>query len=321
MLKGEMTDIPVYIFAGFLESGKTTFIQECLEDEFFNDGERTLLLVCEEGEEELNSKKFASKNVFPVLVEKEEHLTEEWLSYLQKKYKIQKVMVEFNGMWNLGSFIGNSPESWVLYQAMCHVDSSTFEMYNANMRNLVADKFKNCHTVVFNRYDDKYDQEFFHKTVRTFNKRSDILYEYVSGNVVQDNIEDPLPFDIDADVIEVEDDDYAIFYREVNEEPEIYDGKTVLVKGRTLTDGRMPEDCFVFGRHVMTCCVEDIEFCGLVGRMAGGVKGLTHSGWAVLKARISEEKHPIYNGEVGPVLDVIEITDCDEPEEEVAVFY
>lgn len=47
-----MPDIPMYVFTGFLESGKTKFIQETLEDERFNTGERTLLLVFEEGEEE-----------------------------------------------------------------------------------------------------------------------------------------------------------------------------------------------------------------------------------------------------------------------------
>ena len=47
-----MQQIPVYSFTGFLDSGKTKFIQETLEDERFNAGERTLVLLFEEGEEE-----------------------------------------------------------------------------------------------------------------------------------------------------------------------------------------------------------------------------------------------------------------------------
>lgn len=322
MLKGDIMEVPVYIFAGFLESGKTTFIQECLEQPDFNEGERTLLLVCEEGEVEYKPGKYAfAHNIFPALVEKEEHLTEEWLDYLQKKYRIEKVLVEFNGMWQLESFIANSPENWLLYQAMCMVDSTTFEMYNTNMRNLVADKFKNCDTVVFNRWDDKYDRTAVHKVVRTFNKRSDILYEYPDGRVEPDTIPDPLPYDINADIIEIDDLDYAIFYREVNEEPQDYEGKVVRVKGRTLTDHRMPEGCFIFGRHVMTCCVEDIEFCGILARMDGDVSSLTSTGWAIMTARVSWEAHEIYKGEEGPILNLIEIEDCDEPDDEVAVFY
>ena len=53
-------EIPVYLFTGFLESGKTTFIQETLEDSGFNMGERTLLLLCEEGEEEYHKSRFLS---------------------------------------------------------------------------------------------------------------------------------------------------------------------------------------------------------------------------------------------------------------------
>ena len=48
----ENRQIPVYLFTGFLEGGKTKFIQETLEDGRFNKGEPTLLLVCEEGIEE-----------------------------------------------------------------------------------------------------------------------------------------------------------------------------------------------------------------------------------------------------------------------------
>ena len=49
-------EIPVYLFVGFLESGKTKFIQETFEDPNFDSGDKTLLLVCEEGEEEYNEK-------------------------------------------------------------------------------------------------------------------------------------------------------------------------------------------------------------------------------------------------------------------------
>ena len=58
-----MQQIPVYAFTGFLESGKTKFIQETLEDPRFNAGERTLLLVCEEGEEEYAPDQFATDSV------------------------------------------------------------------------------------------------------------------------------------------------------------------------------------------------------------------------------------------------------------------
>ena len=313
-------EIPVYFFTGFLEAGKTTFIQESLGDEFFDDGTNTLLLVCEEGIEEYDPEEFVTDNVFIEVVEQEKHITKAWLKYLEQKYKIRRVLVEYNGMWEMGSFIDNSPDNWILYQCVMMADATTFLNYNANMRNLVADKLKYCEMAVFNRFTDDMDKMEFHKIVRTFNKRSEILYEYGPDKIVPDDIEDPLPYDMEADVIEVEDDDYAVWYRDVNEETPDYEGKVVRIKGRVTNQGQFPKHCFAFGRHVMTCCVEDIEFCAVVARM-DDPKKLKNGGWVMMEAKITEEAHSVYGGENGPVLDVISIEPTDPPEVEVAVFY
>ena len=55
--------LPIFLFTGFLDAGKTTFIQSMLEDPQFNEGQRTLLLLCEEGEEELLPDRFSINNV------------------------------------------------------------------------------------------------------------------------------------------------------------------------------------------------------------------------------------------------------------------
>ena len=71
--------IPVYAFTGFLESGKTKFIQETLEDPRFNSGERTLLLVCEEGEEEYDATAYPHACVYKEIIEDLDELTPEIL--------------------------------------------------------------------------------------------------------------------------------------------------------------------------------------------------------------------------------------------------
>ena len=80
MKLAESRDIPVYLFTGFLEAGKTKFIQETLEDPGFNDGQKTLLIVTEEGEVEYQPIKFASSNVKIMTLEDEEELTESWMT-------------------------------------------------------------------------------------------------------------------------------------------------------------------------------------------------------------------------------------------------
>ena len=312
-------EIPVYLFTGFLDAGKTTFIQETMEDPAFNDGQRTLLLVCEEGEAEYSPVKFASSNVRTVTVEEEEDLTTDFLEKIQKESRCEKVVVEYNGMWMLDTLYNNMPEGWVVYQEMTFADAETFLMYNDNMRNLTVDKMKSTETIVFKHFTKDMDKMPYHKIVRTINRRCDIIYEYGSNNIELDNIEDPLPFDINAPVIEIQDKDYAMWYSDMNDDEEKYYGKTVKFKGRTLLGGGLDDDEFVIGRHIMTCCVQDIQFGGLVAKYADS-QSLEHGGWAVITAKIQKEYNKMYQSE-GPVYHVINLEKCQAPEEEVATFY
>ena len=215
-------ETPVYLFLGFLESGKTKFIQETLEDERFNTGENTLLLVMEEGEEEYDESRFKVQNVSISYLDGIEELTEENLASLQAMYGATRVLVEFNGMWQLEEFFKAMPEGWMINQVMTFFDAGTALNYNANMRQLVYDKLQNTQLVVFNRYSDDMDKMALHKLVRGISRRCDIVYERVSGKADFDDIEDPLPFDINADVIVIEDKDYAYFYRDLTENLEEY---------------------------------------------------------------------------------------------------
>jgi len=314
-------EIPVYLFTGFLESGKTTFIQDALEGPDFNAGERTLLLVCEEGEVEYDPDRFFGRNVFIESITEDE-LNQSNLWRLQMMHKVERVVVEMNGMWLLETLFRNMPEEWVVYQEVTFADAGVFLTYNQNMRQLVFDKLKTADLVIFNRcgrdwFDDEKKLEF-HKIARVANRKNQIIYEFGPDDAVPDDIVDPLPFDLDADVIEIPDDAFAEWYRDVNEESAKYDGKTIKVKGRIATGGGLPKNGFVFGRHVMTCCVEDIQFAGLLGIWPKASR-LKHGGWAEITAEIKIEDTPVY-GEEGPVLyckDIKASLPCDP---EVATF-
>lgn len=312
-------DVPVYLFTGFLESGKTKFIQETLEDRRFCNGESTLLLVCEEGEEEYAPDQFADKNVFIRVINSQEELNAEALKRFLDETKSARVVVEYNGMWLLDVLYGAMPEGWMVYQEFMFADAGTFITYNANMRQLVYDKLKSCELVVFNRFNGSMDKMEFHKIVRAASRRADIAYEYVGGKVEYDDIVDPLPFDLNADIVEIGDDDYAEWYRDMSEEPKKYENKTVRFKCRALVRKKMPDHTFIVGRHVMTCCVEDIQFAGLVCQWdkADTVKDDT---WIILTARINFKFNRAYSKK-GPVLTYIDSTPCEAPEQPVATFY
>ena len=314
-----MQQIPVYVFTGFLDSGKTKFIQETLEDPRFNAGERTLLLVCEEGEEEYDFSAYPHQNVFLEVVDQETVTTRE-LAALAKKHRIDRVVAELNGMQLVGDLYMRFPEDWAVAQEVMFADSTTFMAYNANMRNLMMDKLVGAQMVVFNRLEKGTDTMPLHKVARAASRKIDILYDYTDGTTAFDDVVDPLPFDINAPVIEVGDEDYALWYRDVTEEPQKYDGKTVRFKGQVAMLKRDKNNMFAPGRFVMTCCVDDIQFCGIPCRYAGA-QSLESRSWVMVTAKISAEKHKLYKGEVGPVLTAITVEQGAQPADpDVATF-
>ena len=311
-------DIPVYLFTGFLESGKTKFIQETLEDERFNAGEKTLLLLCEEGLEEYEPDKFSGHNVYIETVDSQDDLTTSYLDGLIKQTKSVRVIIEYNGMWTLDKLFNAMPQKWIIYQQMMFADSTTFPSYNANMRSLVYDKLKSAELVIFNRVSENTDKMELHKIIRGISRQNAIIYEYIDGSTEQDTIEDPLPFDINADIINIDDRDYALLYRDMMEELDKYSGKVVKFKGIAAKDKKLDNDTFIIGRHVMTCCADDIQYAGLVA-ICNSFCNLKTGDWVNVTAEISLEKHKIYRG-VGPVLRVKEYSLTSAPEEKVVTF-
>ena len=311
-----MNQIPVYVFTGFLDSGKTKFIQETLEDERFNAGERTLLLVCEEGEEEYDFSTYPHQNVYLEVLDQRTVTTKD-MQALAKKYKAQRVVAELNGMELVGDLYTRFPQDWAVAQEVMFADATTFVQYNNNMRNLMMDKLMGAQMVIFNRVEPGADTMPLHKLVRAANRRVDIMYDFTDGTNAYDDVEDPLPFDINAPVIQVKDEDYARWYRDVTEEPEKYDGKTVSFKCQAAMLRREKKGIFAPGRFVMTCCVEDIQFLGVPCIYPGQVEPRA---WYQVTAKISAEKHSLYKGELGPVLTAISVEPAQPAQPDVATF-
>ena len=311
--------IPVYLFTGFLESGKTSVIQETMEDERFNAGESTLILLCEEGEEELDVSTFPHQNVVIKTIDSEKELTAANLDKMASDAKAVRVLVEFNGMWMLDLLYNALPEGWLVYQEFMLADATTFLSYNANMRQLTADKLQSCEVIVFNRYNDKISKEELHKIVRGSSRKAAIGFEYEDGSFEQDTIEDPLPYDLDADIVVIKDTDYAVFYRDLTEEMEKYIGKTLCFKGIVARDKSLPDTQFVVGRHVMTCCEADITYRGLAVKAKERVTLETRD-WITVTGKLVLEYNKIYRGK-GPVLEMISYDRATKPEQEVATFF
>ncbi len=313
-------EIPVYLFTGFLEAGKTRFIQETLEDEGFNKGEKILLLVCEQGEEEYDVSRMPHKNVFVEVLEDKSELNAEKLQSLLKKYNAERVIIEYNGMWMLDDLYRNLPDGWLVYQEMMFADANTYENYNANMRSLVGDKLTSCEICIFNRAKAGFDKLALHKIVRSVSRKADIAYEYIDGSVEYDDIEDPLPFDKNADIIEINDDDFGLWYRDFAENTNDYVGKTVKIHALVAKNKQLNAKTeLVVGRQIMTCCEADIAYKGLLCKTQNAFD-YAQGEWVKLTAVISMEKHKVYKSSKGPVLTALSMEKSTPPENPVATF-
>ena len=316
-------EIPVYLFVGFLESGKTKFIQETFEDPNFDSGDKTLLLICEEGEEEYNPKKFAFPGVTVKVIEDKAELNPQNLAKLEKESGAGRVVIEYNGMWLLQDLAEALPESWIVYQCIATADGTTALTYarDNSMRSLLLDKIARSELIVFNRAEavnnDAARQEL-HKLVRQASRKCDIAYEFADGSVAYDDIPDPLPFDINAPVIDIPDDDYGIWYMDAADDKDRYEGKTVRFTARIMKNRKLPKNFCVPGRKAMTCCAEDIRFIGFLCKYPE-LDNLKNGDWVTLTANMHYERRREYGG-VGPVLYATEVVECAAPEDELVYF-
>lgn len=315
-----MAEIPVYFFTGFMDSGKTTLIQETLfENGFAEDDDRILIIACEDGDVEYDTEKLKTINASVATIDTEAEFNTEHLQEIADQYRPDAVFIEYNGTWGVGEvYEMDLPKNWVIVQSLATVDATTFEMYMANMRSMMMEQFFQAEVVIFNRCDDNTPKSKFRGNIKAVNRPAQIVYERADGTI--DDREEELPFDINADVIEISDADYALWFMDCMENPKKYDGKKVHFLGLVYNpkDGKLKRGVIVPGRFAMTCCVEDITFLGMMCK-TGMENTPEHRSWIDLTARIKVEFAREYKGK-GPILYPIEMKPAEKPQDELVYF-
>lgn len=311
-------EIPVYLFTGFLESGKTTCIQEVIEEGNFSDGARTLLILCEEGEHEIDDDLLMQNKISCVVMEDEDEFTEEMCKKLQDKYKPNRVVIEYNGMWDLEELYGSIlPETWIVVQTFTTVNAQTYEVYSNNMKPLLMAHFQMSDLVIFNRCDDSLNKPAARRSVKAINRRAQVLFEGKDGSV-ESNIAEELPYDLNADVIVLEDDDFGLWYLDISENPQKYVGKTIQFKGQVYRNRTFPKDAFVPSRQAMTCCEDDIAKIGFMCHYPKASDFKTNS-WVMVTVKVKTQKSKKHEGDF-PVLYADKVEIAQPPAEELVYF-
>lgn len=314
-------DIPVYVFTGFMDSGKTTLIQETLfENDFAAGGEdKILILSCEDGEVEYDIEKLKTVNAKVATIDSEEDFNLENLTRISNEYNPDVIFLEYNGTWGVDKIYDEPlPEGWVPAQSLATVDATTFEMYLNNMRTMIMEQIFKAEVVIINRCTDDTPKTKFRGQIKSMNRPAQIVYERADGSI--DDSPEELPFDINADVIEITDADYALWFMDCMETPKKYDGKTIHFLGLVYNpnDGKLRRDVFIPGRFAMTCCVEDIQFLGMKCKW-DKASTLGHRSWIDITAQIKLEFAKEYKGK-GPVLYPVSVEPAEKPEDELVYF-
>ena len=310
-----MADIPVYLVAGFLDGGKTNFINGILEDGFARE-EKTLLICCEEGEEEYNPN--ALDNVTVVTVDDEEDLKCSWLKELEKQYQPKQVLIEYNGMWKIDRLYREVlPANWVLYQIMTFVEAGTFEVYAKNMGQLMMEKVMNADLLVFNRCTPELRDSLRARNLRMVNRQAEIYLENEDGTSEDYINDDTPPFDLSQKVIDIPDDDYGVWFVDVMDNPERYAGKEVHMK-LVMCHSKQYPGIHCPGRFAMVCCEDDIQFLGLIAR-GEMLDQYENREWVEVTARMGIAKHKAYKGE-GPVMEILSLSPCEKPAQDIVTF-
>lgn len=311
-------EIPVYLFSGFMDSGKSSLIRETLIEGDFSEGGKTLLILCEDGEVEFDEEELLKANTKLVMIEEEEEFTEDKLKELSLKYRPDQVFIEYNGTWQMSTFLEMQlPKDWVLVQSLATVDATTFEMYLTNMRAMIMEQLFAADVVIINRCDDDTPKGKFRRAIKVINRKAQIAYERKDGTIDENDMEE-LPYDLNQEVIEITDMDYGIWYMDALDNPKKYEGKKVKFLALVYRPEKLKKGVFVPGRFAMTCCADDITFVGFKCKYDKAAE-IPHKSWITITAEMHNEFAMEYKGK-GPVLYAIDVQPAEKPEDELIYF-
>jgi len=307
-------EIPVYLFLGMLDSGKTTFIDSVLEEGFADSP--TLLIRCEQGDADYAA---LPPTVTVVDIEDEADLKCSLLKKLEKDHKPQQIIIEYNGMWGLQRLEEEIlPSNWLVYQIMTFVEASTFDLYAKNFGQLMMEKIMAADMIVFNRCTPELAQALRRRNLKMVNRQAAIYLEYTDGTSDNYYTGDEAPFDLDQPVIEIPDEDFGVFYVDAMEHPDRYQGKTVSLKLVMCHVAKYP-GIAVPGRFAMLCCENDISFLGMIA-VGDNLTAIETREWVDVTAVMGIVEHELYGDSVGPLLNIKTIEICEKPDEEVVTF-
>ena len=323
MFNMKKKEMMVYVILGFLEAGKTSLIRDLVTDDMFDGNAKTLILACEEGEEEYTQEVLQKGLSACEYIEDEDSFNGKIFEKFLKKHRPDRLIIEYNGMWPVKHIPQIYDEledicfdSEVVFQTLAVVNDETFALYMKNMPSMMVEHFKVSQMVIINRCSLETNKRAIRGSIKAVNPSAQIVYESEDDAFYE--MKEEMPFDINADVINIEDDDFGLWYIDMTEHQENYNGKTLKVTGMIQKAPGLPKEFVVFGRFAMTCCADDVQYMGFLCK-ADSWKEYKNKQYVTVTARM-EYKYMKEYGEEGPVFYAEEVEEAEKPKEELVYF-
>jgi hypothetical protein len=301
-LIGEVMErLPIFVINGFLEAGKTQFMKFTMQQEYFQTEGNTLLIVCEEGEEEYDKGLLESTHTTVKYIDDISDFTKEKMVEFTKEVDPERILIEWNGLWEQDKI--QIPDIWYVNQMITIYDTSTLDLYikNKDLKAYMGKMLKDSELVICNRADD-IDEEIlstYHLQIKAMAPNAEIIFEGEEGEITGD-FSINLPYNLDDSKLVIKPEEYGIFYVDAMDRTEKYDGKEVEFVAQVVRPDGIGDDILIPGRRAMTCCEADIQFLGFVCHYKGA-KNFKNKDWVKVKGKIKYEMSPQYRAK-GPVI-------------------
>ena len=296
-----MEKLPIFVINGFLEAGKTQFMKFTMQQEYFQTDGNTLLIVCEEGEEEYDKALLDATHTTVKYIDDISDFTKEKMEEFTKEVNPERVLIEWNGLWEQDKIL--IPESWFINQMITIYDTSTLDLYikNKDLKAYMGKMLKDSELVICNRADN-IDEDIlstYHLQIKAMAPNAEIIFEGEEGEITGD-FSINLPYNLEDTKLIIKPEDYGIFYVDAIDRSEKYDGKDVEFTAQVVRPNGIGDDILIPGRRAMTCCEADIQFLGFVCHYKGA-KNFKNKDWVKVKGKIKYEMSPQYRAK-GPVI-------------------
>lgn len=296
-----MERLPIFVINGFLEAGKTQFMKFTMQQEYFQTEGNTLLIVCEEGEEEYDKELLESTHTTVKYIDDISDFTKEKMIEFTKEVDPERILIEWNGLWEQDKI--QIPDIWYVNQMITIYDTSTLDLYikNKDLKAYMGKMLKDSELVICNRADD-IDEEIlstYHLQIKAMAPNAEIIFEGEEGEITGD-FSINLPYNLDDPKLIIKPEEYGIFYVDAMDRTEKYDGKEVEFVAQVVRPDGIGDDILISGRRAMTCCEADIQFLGFVCHYKGA-KNFKNKDWVKVKGKIKYEMSPQYRAK-GPVI-------------------